>query len=120
MVLARRSAAQVQLAKQTPRSPEPPGGGGGTNVQPPLEPGAARRPRRFYAKIALDPNRPTPQVSNIAQSILSELDRAHSTKVTLTLDIDAESADGFPEDVQSVVHDNAVSLRIKDFGFEGE
>jgi hypothetical protein len=32
---------------------------------------ARRRPHRFYAKIALDPNRPTPQVSNIAQSILS-------------------------------------------------
>jgi hypothetical protein len=36
------------------------------------------------------------------------------------LDIAAETVDGFPEDVQSVVRDNAVSLRIKDFGFEGE
>jgi hypothetical protein len=48
------------------------------------------RPRRFYAKVALDPNRPTPQVSNIAQSILSELDRVRGTRMTLTLDIDAE------------------------------
>jgi hypothetical protein len=38
----------------------------------------------------------------------------------LTLDIDAESAEGFPEDVESVVRDNAASLRINDFGFEGE
>jgi hypothetical protein len=81
---------------------------------------AARRPRRFHAKIALDPNRPTPQVSNIAQSILSELDRVPGTKMRLTLDIDAESIEGFPEDVESVVRDNAVSLRITDFGFEGE
>jgi hypothetical protein len=81
---------------------------------------AKRRPRRFYAKIALDPNRPTPQVSNIAQSILSELDRVRGTKLTLTLDVDAESADGFPEDVESVVRDNAASLRITDFGFEAE
>lgn len=65
--------------------------------------GRAVRPRRFYAKIALDPNRPTPQVSNIAQSILSELDRVRGTRVTLTLDIDAETVDGFPEDVESVV-----------------
>ena len=78
------------------------------------------RPRRFYAKIALDPNRPTPQVSNIAQSILSELDRVRGTQMKLTLDIDAETADGFPEDVESVVRDNAASLRITDFGFEGE
>jgi hypothetical protein len=77
-------------------------------------------PRRFYAKITLDPNRPTPQVSNIAQAILSELDRARRTQITLTLDIDAETSEGFSEDVQSVVRDNASSLRITDFGFEGE
>jgi hypothetical protein len=34
------------------------------------------------------------------------------------LDIDAETADGFPEDVES--RDNAMSLRITDFGFERE
>jgi hypothetical protein len=67
--------------------------------------------------ITLDPIRPTPQVSNIAQSILSELDRARGTKLTLTLDIDAETPDGFPEDVESIVRDNAASLRITDFGF---
>jgi hypothetical protein len=44
-------------------------------------------------------------VSNIAQSILSELDRVRGAKITLTLDIDAEVAEGFPEDVQSVVQE---------------
>ncbi|MFM9863449.1 MAG: DUF499 domain-containing protein [Micropepsaceae bacterium] len=83
-------------------------------------PGARSRPRRFYAKITLDPNRPTPQVSNIAQSILSELDRARGSTIKLTLDIDAEAAEGFPEDVVAVIRDNAQSLRITDFGFEGE
>jgi hypothetical protein len=78
------------------------------------------RPRRFYAKVTLDPNRPTPQVSNIAQSILSELDRVRGTKLKLTLDIDAETTEGFPEDIESVVRDNAASLRITDFGFEGD
>jgi uncharacterized protein len=68
----------------------------------------------------LDPNRPTPQVSNIAQSILSELDRVRGTKITVTLDIHAETPDGFPKDVESVVRDNATSLRITDFSFEGE
>jgi hypothetical protein len=66
----------------------------------------------------LDPNRPTPQVSNIAQSILSELDRARGTTITLTLDIDAETTHGFPEDVENIVRDNAASLRIREFGFE--
>jgi len=127
-VLVHRDVADAQLAKQTP--PAAPLGTGyvgeiGTGQPSTSEPrpaGGARaaRPRRFYAKIALDPNRPTPQVSNIAQSILSELDRVRGTRVTLTLDIDAEAADGFPEDVEMVVRDNAASLRITDFGFEGE
>lgn len=123
MVLVRRDVAEAQLARQTPQ----PGAqiiGGWTDTvlvdPPPPPPPPDRRPRRFYAKIALDPNRPTPQVSNIAQSILSELDRVRGTRMTLTLDIDAETTDGFPEDVQSVVRDNAASLRITDFGFEGE
>ena len=30
-----------------------------------------------------------------------------------------EVADGFPEEVESIVRDNAASLRITDFGFEG-
>jgi hypothetical protein len=117
MVLVRRQVAEAQLAKETPRPPPPPDD---TQEQPPPRGDARPRPRRFYAKIALDPNRPTPQVSNIAQSILSELDRVRGTKVTLTLDIDAETSEGFPEDVESVVRDNAASLRITDFGFEGE
>jgi hypothetical protein len=70
--------------------------------------------------VALDPNRPTPQVSNIAQSILAELDRVRGAKITLTLDIDAEAQSGFPEDVESVVRDNARDLRLSDFGFEDE
>ena len=118
VVLVRREVAEVQLQRD--------GTGGGTIIvdpppPPPPPPTDNRpRPRRFYARITLDPNRPTPQVSNIAQSILSELDRVRGTKLTLTLDIDAQTADGFPEDIESVVRDNAVSLRITDFGFERE
>jgi predicted AAA+ superfamily ATPase len=115
-VLVRREVADAQLAKHGrghvgPGDPPPP---------PPPPPPPQDRPRRFYAKIALDPNRPTPQVSNIAQSILSELDRVRGATMKLTLDIDAEAADGFPEDVESVIRDNAASLRITDFGFEGD
>jgi hypothetical protein len=120
-VLVRRYVAEAELAKHAPH-PGQPDPGPRPDPKSPTDPSPEpqRRPRRFYAKVALDPNRPTPQVSNIAQSILSELDRVRGTKMTLTLDIDAETAEGFPEDVESVVRDNAASLRITDFGFEGE
>jgi hypothetical protein len=83
-------------------------------------PDAPRRPRRFYAKVSLDPKRPTPLVSSIEQAILSELERVRGAKIVVTLDIDAEAANGFPEDVESVVRDNARDLRLADFGFESE
>jgi hypothetical protein len=130
MVLVRRETAEAQMAMQAGQAVATGAGGNGSTIagQPPVvteQPTTGSvagrpRPRRFYAKVTLDPNRPTPQVSNIAQSILSELDRARGTKLTLTLDIDAEAPEGFPEDVESVVRDNATSLRITDFGFEGE
>ena len=128
MVLVHRDVADAQLARQVSQPIE--GGcddaSGTVTGQPPIrgeprsgDPIASRpRPRRFYAKITLDPSRPTPMVSNIAQSILSELDRVRGTTVTLTLDIDAESPAGFPEDVEGVVRDNAAILRISDFGFD--
>ena len=125
MVLVRRDVAEAQLAKQ---GAQPTSAGPGITGQPPPvgQPPAGApvttrlRPRRFFAKVTLDPNRPTPQVSNIAQSILSELDRTRGTTITITLDIHAETGQGFPEDVENVVRDNAASLRITDFGFEGE
>jgi hypothetical protein len=84
-LLVRREVADAQLAKEAPQRGHP----GNTrdivtgerSVTGAVAAGTPRaaRPRRFYAKVALDPNRPTPQVSNIAQSILSELDRARRT-----------------------------------------
>ncbi len=130
MLLVRADVAQAQIARSAeavpPSRDRRPDTDEGTRppdfVDPQLGGGASprMRPRRFYAKVTLDPNRPTPQVSNIAQSILSELDRARGTKISLTLDIEAESANGFPDDVESMVRDNARDLRITDFGFEDE
>jgi hypothetical protein len=119
MVLVRREVAAAQLSKHVPPPEQLDPGNKDKIVNPPPPPPPAR-PRRFYAKVTLDPNRPTPQVSNIAQSVLSELDRARGTTITLTLDIAAETPDGFSEDVETIVRDNAASLRITDFGFEEE
>lgn len=78
------------------------------------------RPKRFYATVELDPSRPAPQVGQIAQSILSELERAKGTKIRIRLDIEAEASGGFPEDVESVVSDNAASLKFGSAVFERE
>jgi hypothetical protein len=124
-LLVRADVAQAQIAKTaqmgSTTAAGSTGGGPTPGVEqtpspilgrsgPPDEPASPPRPRRFYAKVTLDPNRPTPQVSNIAQSILAELHRVRGTRIILTLDIDAEAASGFPEDVENVVRDNARRL----------
>lgn len=129
-LLVRAEAAQAQVAKTTPAATsvsgnvvaEPPVNPTGqiSDPRPTGEEDAPPRPRRFYAKVSLDPKRPTPLVSNIAQAILSELERVRGARIVVTLDIDAEAANGFPEDVESVVRDNARDLRLTDFGFENE
>ena len=129
-LLVRGDVAQAQFAKTAPAVAASSGAvTAGPVISPSGDvnnpgsagvPDAPRRPRRFYAKVSLDPKRPTPLVSNIAQAILSELERVRGAKIVVTLDIDAEAADGFPEDVESVVRDNARDLRLADFGFEGE
>jgi hypothetical protein len=128
VLLVRRETADAQLARQVPQTPSIGTGNIGgivtgqpsTPGAPPAGPAPAARPRRFYAKVTLDPNRPTPQVSNIAQAILSELDRARGTTITLVLDIAADTVDGFSEDIENIIRDNAATLRITDFGFEKE
>jgi hypothetical protein len=136
MLLVQRAVADAQIAKGEPAgsTPQPASGAGSApwpqpSPQDPHSPGgaptptngsAAPRPRRFYAKVVLDPSRPTPMVSQIAQSILSELDRVRGTTITITLDIDAETPVGFPKDVEEVVRDNARTLKITEFDFEKE
>lgn len=123
-LLVRREIAEAVLGQVTgvgpsPNSngakPEPQGGGKPGDAQP-----QKSRPKRFYASIDLDPTRPVPQVGQIAQSILSELERAHGAKVRVRLDIEADAPGGFPEDVEAVVRDNAATLKFDTAVFEKE
>jgi hypothetical protein len=104
-LLVRRDVAQQQM--DVPASPGgepipagPQRGGAPTVVGPePPAPELPQRKRRFFGVVTVDSTRPGPQVGQIAQAILAELARAGDAKVTLKLDIEAESIAGFPDDV---------------------
>lgn len=115
MLLVSRAAAEAQLASEKPGGgeAEPKGGaeqGGERGAEP--RPAETERPRRFYATVDLDPVRPGPLVSQIAQSILVELQRPKGAKVKVRLDIEGEAPDGYTDDVVSVVRDNASTLKL--------
>ena len=56
----------------------------------------------------------------ILNAAVMELQRTHGAKVKLTLEIEAEAIDGFPDSEVSVVRDNVRQLKFKpeSTGFE--
>ncbi|PZP18464.1 MAG: hypothetical protein DI607_04935, partial [Sphingomonas hengshuiensis] len=129
-VLVVRAAAEAQRDRNAatigPASPATSDQPGGTRPGSSTEPGAASAdatlhlPTRFHATVELDPTRPGPLISQIAQSILVELARGAGSKVRLRLDIEGEAPEGYPDDVVSVVTENAATLRIQGAAFERE
>jgi predicted AAA+ superfamily ATPase len=121
-LLVRAAEAKTQTAEGTSRGPGP-------NVDPshpgsplPVPPGGETggsvavqtKPRRFYGSVEIDPSRPIKAFEAIVNAVVLELQRTPGVKVTLTLEVDAEAAEGFPESEVSVIRDNARQLKFKD------
>jgi hypothetical protein len=64
--------------------------------------------------------RPVKSFDSIFNPVVMELQRTQGAKVRLTLEIQAEAPNGFPEGEVGVVRDNARQLRFKaeSTGFE--
>jgi hypothetical protein len=77
-------------------------------------------PRRFFGSVEIDMGRPVKAFDAILNAVIMELQRTQGAKVKLTLEIQAEAPDGFPEGEVSVVRDNARQLKFKaeSTGFE--
>lgn len=57
--------------------------------------------------------RPVKTFDTILNAVIMELQRNPSTKVKLTLEIEAEAADGFEEGDVGVIRDNARQLKFE-------
>ena len=84
---------------------------------PPPEPS----PRRFFASVAVDPERAGLEVARIMDGLLVELTRSPSSNVRVTLEIEGTTEEqGYPKDVVKIVKANARDLKLDEraFGFE--
>lgn len=124
-LLVRPEAALAQLrpaipvpVEPQPRSPD--GGGAGPMSPPAAAPVANRQPTRFFGSVEIDVVRPVKAFETIVNAVVAELQRTKGVKVTLTLEIEAASAEGFSEADVGVVRDNAGQLKFKaeSTGFE--
>ncbi len=120
LLLVRRARAE-QIARDTKPDTTPPRPAGGdhrpTDDKPVgdggSEPPPPRRPTRFSGVLELDPIRGSLRVGQVFEDVIAELDRAPGVSFRIHLEIQAESDDGFPQDVEEIVKDNAGTL-----GFE--
>jgi predicted AAA+ superfamily ATPase len=107
-VLVKPEAARRQIEPQVPIPPTP----------PPQPPGSEQLPTRFFGKVSLEPVRLLRDVGDIAEAIVRQLGKAGKTEIRITLEVDADSESGFPEDVQRTVTENARTLRFESHEFE--
>lgn len=99
---------------------EPPIGGGSETGGPllPPPPVPTHTKRRFYGTIDLDPIQAKKQFSDIVDEILVQFTTKLGVNVTVSVEIHAESADGFDQNVQRAVKENATVLKFGGAGFE--
>ncbi len=115
-VVVKPEAAQRQLGREHP--PTPPDTDTETEIEPkPLLPPTARL-RRFYGKRGLETVRMVREVSDIADAIVAQLGRAPDATVRITLEIEAESAEGFSEELRRTVTENSRTLKFDAHEFE--
>jgi len=75
-------------------------------------------PRRFYAAVDLDPERVGRDASRIAEEVVVHL--LSCADVHVSLEIQARSAEGFPENIMRIVSENSRALRFRIRNFEPE
>ena len=130
-VLVKPAVARKQLDDEVPKptgddkpTPGPDGTGGddpGPGPQPPgPTPPPPPRLKRFHGAVTLDAGRVGLDASQIANEVISHMDGLVGAKVTVTLEIEAELPDGFPDHVVRTVNENSSTLKFTDHGFEHE
>ena len=77
------------------------------------QPEVPTKPRRFYGSVEIDMVRPVKAFDAILNAIVMELQRTPGAKVKLTLEIEAEVAEGFNDADVGIVRDNAKQLKFK-------
>lgn len=127
VVTAQTLLVRPDVAKAQP-GPDTEGGGpkGGTGGGKDKEGGREEEeteeettgPTRFYGTVDLDPLRLNRDFGKIADEIVTNLTGLVGAEVTVTVEVQADASDGFPDHVVRTVSENARTLKFKAHGFE--
>ncbi|MDR2655522.1 MAG: DUF499 domain-containing protein [Oscillospiraceae bacterium] len=79
---------------------------------------AAPKNRRFFMSAELDTTRINRDVQKYVEEIIQHLTSVDGARVTVSLEVQAESVDGFTHQTVRTVSENCRTLRVRDSGFE--
>ena len=85
----------------------------GSTPQPP-------KPRRFHGSVHVDPMRLGRDASRIAEEVIQHLTGMVGSKVEITIEVQAELADGASDKLVRDVTENCRTLKFTEYGFEDE
>lgn len=86
-------------------------------IPPTLSPTA--KPTQFYASVELDALRARAQFADIFEEVIQQFASKPGVKVTISIDLSAESASGFDDSTQRAVKENCSVLKFRSAEFEG-
>lgn len=126
-----------QAAQPSPQPTQPdetggsatPGAAGGVGTTPPPTPGGTTQPgagptaavkKQFYGTIALDPVKAKMDFATIMDEVVQHFTAKLGVDVTISVEIEAKSRDGFDEALQRTVKENCNVLRFSNAEFEEE
>ena len=123
-MLLKPAVARQQLDAEV--KPTPNGGTGPGPKPPPIigplppPPPPPRLLKRFHGAVTLDAGRVGLDASQIANEVIAHLEGLVGAKLNVTLEIEAELPDGFPDHVVRTVNENSSTLKFTVHGFEHE
>jgi hypothetical protein len=91
-------------------------------VTPPIDPPhpVAAKPKRFHGTAVLDATRVGRDAGRIAEEVIAHLAGLVGTRVTVTIEVEAEIPAGASDQVVRTVTENCRTLKFTSQGFEKE
>jgi hypothetical protein len=76
--------------------------------------------KQFYASVELDPILAKKQFADLVDEVILQFTSRPGIKVKIAIEIQAESATGFDDNVQRAVRENCKVLKFKNAEFESQ
>jgi hypothetical protein len=113
------TAPSPPVDRNTGTSPAPGSGAAPPSSHPPA-PKEPAKPKRYHGTVTLDSARVGRDAGRIADEVVTHLVGLMGSKVTVTLEIQAEIPAGAPDNVVRTVTENSRTLKFGSSGFEKE